>query len=59
VLTAVLTRKVHDRCLPEARAEFIGLEVPDRYVFGCGMDYKEWFRDLPEVRAVGDAEDAG
>lgn len=54
VLTAVLTRKRHDRCVPGVRAEFIGLEVPDRYVFGCGMDYKEWFRDLPEVRAVRD-----
>jgi hypoxanthine phosphoribosyltransferase len=59
VLTAVLTRKRHDRCVPGARAEFVGLEVPDRYVFGCGMDYKEWFRDLPEVRALpaDEAED--
>lgn len=57
VLTAVLTRKRHDRCLPGVGADFVGLEVPDRYVFGCGMDYKEWFRDLPEVRAVGDADE--
>lgn len=54
VLTAVLTRKRHDRCVAGVQAEFIGLEVPDRYVFGCGMDYKEWFRDLPEVRALVD-----
>lgn len=57
VLTAVLTRKRHERTVAGAQAEFIGLEVPDRYVFGCGMDYKEWFRDLPEVRAAAE-EDA-
>jgi len=56
VLTAVLTHKQHDRGLPGIGAEFIGLEVPDRYVFGCGMDYKEWFRDLPEVRALVGSE---
>jgi hypoxanthine phosphoribosyltransferase len=56
VLTAVLTRKVHDRGVAGVRAEFIGLDVPDRYVFGCGMDYKEWFRDLPEVRAVAEGD---
>lgn len=50
---AVLARKRHDRCAPGAHAEFIGLDVEDRYVFGCGMDYKEYWRQLPAIHAVG------
>ncbi|HEY0975733.1 MAG TPA: hypoxanthine-guanine phosphoribosyltransferase [Solimonas sp.] len=49
---AVLARKRHDRCAPEAHAEYIGLDVEDRYVFGCGMDYKEYWRQLPAIYAV-------
>src|SRR5882724_1921855 len=41
---AVLAEKLHDRRAPGAVAEFIGLAVEDRYVFGCGMDYKGYFR---------------
>jgi hypoxanthine phosphoribosyltransferase len=32
--------------------DFVGLEVPDRYVFGCGMDYKEYWRNLPAIYAA-------
>ncbi len=49
---AVLAEKLHNRRAPQARAEFIGLAVPDRYVFGCGMDYKEYWRQLPAIYAV-------
>ena len=49
---AVLTEKLHNRRAPHARAEFIGLQVGDRYVFGCGMDYKEYWRQLPAIYAV-------
>lgn len=49
---AVLADKLHDRRAPEAHAEFIGLSLPDRYVFGCGMDYKEYWRQLPAIYAV-------
>jgi hypoxanthine phosphoribosyltransferase len=34
------------------KADFIGLTVADRYVFGCGMDYKHYFRQLPAIYAV-------
>ncbi|MCI0749378.1 MAG: hypoxanthine-guanine phosphoribosyltransferase [Nevskiales bacterium] len=50
--TAVLTEKRHARRAPGARADYIGLEVEDRYVFGCGMDYKGYFRQLPAIYAV-------
>jgi len=49
---AVLTEKRHDRRAGGAVAEYIGLSVPDRYVFGCGMDYKEYWRQLPAIYAV-------
>lgn len=51
VKTAVLVRKQHERNIG-IEADVIGLEVPDRYVFGCGMDYREHFRHLPEIRAL-------
>lgn len=49
---AVLAEKRHDRRAPGAHAEYIGLPVDDRYVFGCGMDYKEYWRQLPAIYAV-------
>jgi hypoxanthine phosphoribosyltransferase len=49
---AVLAEKLHGRRASGAAAEFIGLAVPDRYVFGCGMDYKEYWRQLPAIHAV-------
>jgi hypoxanthine phosphoribosyltransferase len=50
--TAVLAEKLHNRRHPEARADFIGLAVPDRYVFGGGMDYKNHLRFAPGIYAV-------
>lgn len=49
---AVLAEKQHDRRAAGAHAEYIGLMVEDRYVFGCGMDYKEYWRQLPGIYAV-------
>lgn len=49
---AVLVEKLHNRRAPGMQAEYIGLQVADRYVFGCGMDYKEYWRQLPAIYAV-------
>jgi hypoxanthine phosphoribosyltransferase len=49
---AVLAEKLHDRRATGAHAEFIGLAVADRYVFGCGMDYRNYYRQLPGIWAV-------
>lgn len=49
---AALCEKLHDRRADGAHAEFIGLTVEDRYVFGCGMDYKQYWRQLPAIYAV-------
>lgn len=52
VRVAVLARKVHDRCVDEIEADYIGVDVPDRYVFGYGMDYREQGRNLPAIYAL-------
>ncbi|TJY63055.1 hypoxanthine-guanine phosphoribosyltransferase [Sinimarinibacterium sp. CAU 1509] len=49
---AVLAEKHHQRRATGAHAEYIGLSVEDRYVFGCGMDYHEYWRQLPAIYAV-------
>ena len=50
-LTAVLARKEIGRPQPVA-ADFVGVTLPNRYVFGCGMDVKGAWRNLPDIRAV-------
>lgn len=56
VKSAVLVRKCHDRCIAGLEADYVGLEVEDKYVFGCGMDYHEHFRNLTEIYAVDDED---
>lgn len=52
VYTAVLVDKIHDRKAPGARADFVGLEVEDRFLFGCGMDIAGYWRNLPALYAM-------
>jgi hypoxanthine phosphoribosyltransferase len=53
VYSAVLVDKHHDRRQPPTlKADFVGLDVPDRYVFGYGMDYKGYLRNAPGIYAV-------
>ncbi|OAJ71209.1 hypoxanthine-guanine phosphoribosyltransferase [Methylobacillus sp. MM3] len=51
VMIAVLTEKETGREKP-VKADFVGLRVPDRYVFGCGMDVYGWWRNLPAIHAL-------
>jgi hypoxanthine phosphoribosyltransferase len=48
---AVLVEKVLAKPKPIA-ADFVGLRIPDRFVFGYGMDAKGFWRNLPEIRAM-------
>ncbi|MFA7095080.1 MAG: hypoxanthine-guanine phosphoribosyltransferase [Gammaproteobacteria bacterium] len=52
VYSAVLVEKLHDRKAKGAHADFVGLQVVDRYVFGYGMDYKGYLRNAPGIYAV-------
>jgi hypoxanthine phosphoribosyltransferase len=48
---AVLVEKTLGIKKPIA-ADFVGITIPDRFVFGCGMDAKGYWRNLPEIRAM-------
>ena len=51
--SAVLVHKVHERkAYPGMRADFTGLEVADRFLFGGGMDYKGYWRNAPGIYAL-------
>jgi hypoxanthine phosphoribosyltransferase len=52
VRIAAMTVKRHDRCVPGLAADYFGLYVPDRYVYGYGMDYHEQGRNLPAIHAL-------
>ncbi|MBK6357753.1 MAG: hypoxanthine-guanine phosphoribosyltransferase [Betaproteobacteria bacterium] len=53
VLTAVFADKLNGKIKPIA-ADFVGLTVPDRFVFGFGMDAGGVWRNLPAVYAMKD-----
>ncbi len=53
VYSAVLVHKLHERkAHPGMRADFTGLDVADRFLFGCGMDYKGYWRNAPGIYAL-------
>ncbi len=53
-LSAVLCQKLIAKAKPVS-PDFCGFEVPDRYVFGCGMAAKGYWRNLPTIRALTSA----
>jgi hypoxanthine phosphoribosyltransferase len=53
VRSAVLVDKDIGRQKPIA-ADYVALNCPDRYLFGRGMDYKGYWRNLPEIYAIPD-----
>ncbi|QMU60968.1 MAG: hypoxanthine-guanine phosphoribosyltransferase [Gammaproteobacteria bacterium] len=52
VLSAVLLKKKLSNTPVNITPDFIGLEVTDRYVFGWGMDYKGYLRNLSSIYAI-------
>lgn len=50
-MCAVLTEKKLASPKPIV-ADFVGLTLPDRFVFGCGMDARGYWRNLPEIYAL-------
>lgn len=53
VSTAVLVDKHHKR-VPGGlqKADYVGLEVDDHYIFGYGLDYNEYLRNIPAIYVV-------
>jgi hypoxanthine phosphoribosyltransferase len=53
VYSAVLVDKHHKRVENGLqKADFVGLQVDDHYIFGYGMDYKEYLRNAPGIFVV-------
>ena len=53
VFSAVLVDKHHKRVENGLKkADFVGLEVDDHYIFGYGMDYNEYLRNAPGIFVV-------
>ncbi|MDX1697055.1 MAG: hypoxanthine-guanine phosphoribosyltransferase [Thiohalobacterales bacterium] len=57
IYTAMLIQKRHGRRATGVRADFVGLEVEDRYVFGFGMDYRGYLRNLNGIFALGEPDE--
>ncbi|MBT3473837.1 MAG: hypoxanthine-guanine phosphoribosyltransferase [Gammaproteobacteria bacterium] len=51
VVTVTLVTKQHERKIAPP-SDFNALTVPDRYVFGFGMDYKGYLRNMPGIYAL-------
>lgn len=51
IVIAVLSEKELGHAKP-ITADFVGLKLPNRYVFGCGMDVYGWWRNLPAIYAL-------
>ncbi len=46
---AVLLEKPGKRVVEEINAEFVGFTIPDRFVVGYGLDYANYYRELPFI----------
>ena len=58
IFSAVLVDKHHKR-VPNGleKADFVGLQVDDHYIFGYGMDYNEYLRNAPGIFVVSPEHD--
>lgn len=49
IATAVMAFKERARDATFTKPDFIALQVPDRYVFGMGMDFNGYWRNAPGI----------
>jgi len=54
VISVVLLKKQLQQKHIELEPDYVCVNVVDRYVFGCGMDYKGFWRNLDAVYAVSE-----
>lgn len=48
IRTAVLLRKIGRQTVP-IEPDYVGFEIPDRFVIGYGLDYNDDYRHLPYI----------
>jgi hypoxanthine phosphoribosyltransferase len=51
IRTCVLLDKPSRRVKP-LKADFVGFEIPDVFVVGYGLDYNEYYRNLPYIGSI-------
>lgn len=51
VHSAVLVEKERSRTC-DGHADIVGVRLPDRYLYGCGLDYRGYFRNADGIYAV-------
>jgi len=56
--TACLLSKPSRR-LVDVKVEYIGFTIEDRFVVGYGLDYAEYYRNLPHIAVVGELQGPG
>jgi len=47
-----LLNKIHERRTKEIEVRFIGIDIPDEFVVGYGLDYNGKYRELPYLTSV-------
>ncbi|CAH8295468.1 unnamed protein product [Schistosoma turkestanicum] len=50
--TCLLVKRIADH--PGYQPDYVGFEVPNRFIVGYGIDYNDCFRDVPHVCSVND-----
>ncbi len=50
--SAVLLRKEHARVRGDQQPDFVAFEIPDEFVVGYGLDYRDLYRNLPSLMAL-------
>ena len=41
-----------DRRVRDVKVDYLGFEIEDRFVVGCGMDYQQKYRNLPYIGEI-------
>jgi hypoxanthine phosphoribosyltransferase len=55
VRSLVLVEKERPRAVP-CSADFVGVHLPNRYLYGYGLDYRHYFRNARGIYAVADVD---
>jgi hypoxanthine phosphoribosyltransferase len=55
VHSAVLVEKEREHAF-DIEADFVGVRLPNRYLYGYGLDYKGYFRNADGVYAIADED---
>jgi len=51
---SLLTKRRRDGDMTGYKPDYIGFEIPDKFVIGYALDYNEYFRDLDHICIIND-----